>query len=83
MNKALLRSVMIKHNDTQAILAEAMGLSLSRLNAKINRSNRADFRQNEIEYIKNRYALSPQDVDNIFFENLVSNKDTNEQEDQK
>ena len=83
MNKALLRSVMIKHNDTQAILAEAMGLSLSRLNAKINRSNRADFRQNEIEYIKNRYALSPQDVDNIFFENLVSNKDTNEQADQK
>ncbi|WP_258106778.1 hypothetical protein [Christensenella minuta] len=76
MNKALLRSIMVKRNDTQAVLAEAMGLSLSRLNAKINGAKGADFRQNEIEYIKKRYALSPRDVSDIFFENSVSYKDT-------
>jgi len=66
MNKALLRAEMIKHGDTQESLAIAMGISLSRLNAKINSEN-AEFRQTEIIFIKNRYKLTAADVDNIFF----------------
>jgi hypothetical protein len=71
MNKALLRSVMIAHGDTQAILAREMGLSLSRLNAKINGSY-ADFRQTEIGFIRDRYKLGPEDVNAIFFNSNVS-----------
>lgn len=66
MNKALLRAEMIKHGDTQETLANAMGISLSRLNAKINSDN-AEFRQTEIIFIKDRYNLSAADVDSIFF----------------
>ena len=66
MNKALLRAEMIKHGDTQETLAKAMGVSLSRLNAKIN-SDSAEFRQTEIIFIKDRYNLSAADVDSIFF----------------
>ena len=66
MNKAVLRAEMIKHGDTQETLATAMGISLSRLNAKINSEN-AEFRQTEIIFIKDRYNLSAADVDSIFF----------------
>ena len=66
MNKALLRAEMIKHGDTQETLAKAMGISLSRLNAKINSDN-AEFRQMEIIFIKDRYNLGPVEVNDIFF----------------
>lgn len=68
MNKALLRSFMIKFGDTQRILSIAMGLSLSRLNAKINGNGGAEFTQKEISFIKSRYNLSSSDIDSIFFD---------------
>ena len=71
MNKNLLKSVMAARGDTQEILAEAMGLSLSRLNAKIN-GKKAEFRQAEINFIKERYKLSASDVEEIFFNQNVS-----------
>ena len=48
MNKLLLKSHMAKKGETQAVLAEVMGLSLSRLNAKINGTRGAEFTQTEI-----------------------------------
>lgn len=36
LDKALLRSKMVAYEDTQRTLAAALGISLSRLNAKIN-----------------------------------------------
>jgi len=71
MNKNLLRAEMAKFGDTQESLAAALGISLSRLNAKIN-SDRAEFRQNEIMFIKSRYNLTANDVDAIFFDSKVS-----------
>jgi hypothetical protein len=53
--------------DTQSSLAEALGLSLSRLNAKINETDGAEFVQSEILFIKIRYHLTPEEVDQIFF----------------
>jgi hypothetical protein len=53
--------------DTQQILADALGLSLSRLNAKINEINGAEFRQSEITFFRNRWHLTPEEVDQIFF----------------
>ena len=71
MNENLLRAAMIKNGDTQEKLAMAMGISLSRLNAKIN-STKAEFKQNEIMFIKQRYSLTPKEVDDIFFDHKVS-----------
>ena len=71
MNETLLRSVMIKNGDTQGTLAEAMGISLSRLNAKIN-NNGAEFKQTEILFIKQRYKLTAKEVNEIFFNVKVS-----------
>lgn len=66
MNKKLLNSFMAKNGDTQERLADALGISLSNLNAKMN-SKGASFRQTEIMAIKNRYGLTADDVDGIFF----------------
>lgn len=70
MNSDLLRSVIVKNGDTQTKLAEAMGLQVSALSQRIN--GRIDFRRNEIKFIKKRYDLSCKEIDDIFFNELVS-----------
>lgn len=65
---ALLRSHMVKHSDTQAGLAKDLGLSLSRVNAKIHNTRGAEFKQSEIALIKKKYGLSAQEIDDIFFD---------------
>jgi len=72
MDKALLRSFMVKYHETQSSLADALGISLSTLNAKINEYRGAGFNQNEIAYIKTKYNLTPAEIDQIFFANKVS-----------
>lgn len=72
MNKALLSSIMVKNGDTQRTLAEAMGLSLSRFNAKINEREGASFTQTEMAFIINRYSLSYSEAVEIFFASWVS-----------
>ncbi len=59
---------MIKiHDGSQSVLSDAMGLSLSRLNAKINETG-AEFSQSEIVFIRDRYNLSTSEVTDIFFD---------------
>lgn len=65
---ALLRSHMVKHSDTQTGLAKYLGLSLSRVNAKINNTSKAEFKQSEIAAIKKKYGLSAQEIDDVFFD---------------
>ena len=72
MNSNLLKSYIVRFDGKQERLAEAMGISLSRLNAKINRTGGADFSQSEIAFIRKRYKLSNRDVCDIFFEENVS-----------
>lgn len=66
MNKNLLISVMAKYGDTQSNLANLLGISLSRVNAKIN-ENKAQFTQNEISEMVHHYNLSDTDTMEIFF----------------
>ena len=68
MNSQLLKGIIKIHDGSQSVLADAMGLSLSRLNAKINETN-AEFSQSEIAFIRDRYNLSKSDVTDIFFTN--------------
>ena len=70
MNKQLLKAKIVEHGDTQAQLAAAIGISASNLNDKIN--GKVSFRQNEIAAIRNRYSLSAQEVDLIFFSTTLS-----------
>ncbi len=67
MNKALLKSAMAKYGDTQETLSKAMGLSLSRFNAKVNERKDAAFNQTEMSFIVSRYQLTNDEAMAIFF----------------
>lgn len=66
MNKALLRSVMALHGDTNKDLAIFLGISEQSVSNKIN-ENGTEFKQGEIASIKARYKLTSEMVDDIFF----------------
>ena len=68
MNTNKLRAKMALYGDTGNTLSEAIGLSPQRFSAKIN-DNNAQFMQGEIQIIKDRYNLTPKEVDEIFLSN--------------
>lgn len=68
LNKNLLESVMKLHGDTGGMLAEHLHIARSTFSAKINETNGAEFTQNEIRIIKEKYNLSAEQIDNIFFD---------------
>lgn len=67
MNKNQLRSVMALHGENDGMLAEYLGISKSRFSAKINETGGAEFNQGEILKIKNKYNLTADEIDMIFF----------------
>ena len=66
MNKELLKSVMALFGDTNASLAEYLGISEQSFSNKINEKV-TEFRKREICKIKTRYCLDSDMVDRIFF----------------
>lgn len=66
MNDVLLKSIMVLHNDTIRDLAEYLGKSPQSVSDKINERG-TEFKQGEIAMIKDRYGLSADQVDAIFF----------------
>lgn len=71
MDKAKLKSYMALYGDTNKELAEFLGLSEQSVSYKIN-ENGTEFKQGEIRKIKDRYNLTPVEVDAIFFDEKVS-----------
>lgn len=71
MNTNKLRAKMALYGDTGTALSEFLGISQQRFSAKINKNN-AEFTQGEIQLIKDRYQLSAEEVDEIFFDDEVS-----------
>lgn len=67
MNKKKLRSVMIEFGDTSKSLAEYLGISIGSLSKKMNEKSSTGFTQPEILMIKNRYGLTADQIDSIFF----------------
>lgn len=67
MDKKLLKAEMVLHGDTNQTLGDAIGISASRLSAKINETNGAEFTKGEIEGIRARYGLSNDKLLAIFF----------------
>ena len=76
MDEIKFRQAMIANRDTQTKLAEALGLSQSGISDRIN--GKTDFKLSEINFIIQRYHLSPSEANTIFFADLVSEKDTKE-----
>ena len=72
MNKNALESVMKLHGDTGGTLAQYIGIVRSTFSAKINETNGAEFTQGEILAIKQRYNLTAEQVNDIFFAEKVS-----------
>ena len=66
MNSKLFRSVMVLNGDTNAKLAEFLGITEQSVSNKIN-ENGTEFKQGEIAKIKARYNLDSDMVDRIFF----------------
>lgn len=65
MNSLEMKVAMKRNEDTQEKLAEALGLQVSGVCARIN--GHIDFRSTEIETIRDRYNLSDSELVKIFF----------------
>ena len=76
MNNVKLKSIIVLHGDTNGRLAKEIGISPQRFSAKINEANGAEFTQKEMAKIKRRYELSAIEINEIFFEENVSLRDT-------
>lgn len=72
MNKQKLESVMKLHNDNGQTLAQYLGIARPTFSNKLNETRGAEFTQGEIRLIKERYNLSADEVDMIFFNQKVS-----------
>ncbi len=72
MNKELLREYVIRFDRTQKNLAKAMGISPSALSAKINSYSGSELTELDMQFIKERYGLSIEEFNRIFFAELVS-----------
>lgn len=65
MNTAMLKAKMVLHGENATMLAKAMGIYRQTLSQKIN--GKTDFTQSEIAAIKQRYHLTQEEIDQIFF----------------
>lgn len=71
-----LKAKMIIFGDTGENLAEYLNISRTTLSAKMSPNNASDFTRKEIQKIKERYHMTAEEVDNIFFNFKVSFSDT-------
>lgn len=70
VNSLEMKVAMKRNEDTQEKLAEALGLQVSGICARVN--GHVDFRISEVEKIRARYKLSDDDLIKIFFTTKVS-----------
>lgn len=66
MNADALKGKIKGHAMTQSDVADAIGISLSRFNAKINNCG-AEFTLGEVRAIRDVLCLTPEETDFIFF----------------
>ena len=67
MNTAELKFEMLRNGDKNSDLASALGISESRVSAKVNAWGNAKFTDEEKIIIKNRYSLSEKRFMEIFY----------------
>lgn len=67
MNVNMLKGKIRENDMTQEDVANKIGLSLSRFNAKLNETGGAEFSLGEVQSMKKLFNLQPDQVDQIFF----------------
>lgn len=72
MNKELLKSIMVLNNDTNKDLAMFLGITEQSVSNKINETplssgKKAEFKQGEINKIRERYNLDAEKLEAVFF----------------
>lgn len=75
MNSKLFKAFMAIYGDTNASIAEYLGLTEQSVCNKIN-ENGTEFKQGEIGKMKIKWKLNADQIDAIFFNGEVSNLDT-------
>ena len=68
-NTKLLKCKMILNNDTTVTLASYLGLNRVNVSAKIN--GKREFKQSEIAKIISKYKLTYDEMNEIFFKEVV------------
>lgn len=66
MNGSMLKSIMVLHGDTVRSLAEYLDKTPQSVSDKINERG-TEFKQGEIAMIRDRYNLTAEQVEAIFF----------------
>ena len=69
-NTKLLKAKMVLNGDTIQTLANSLGIN--RQNASIKVNGKREFKQSEIAAIVERYKLTYDEIDSIFFRELRS-----------
>ena len=75
INETEMRIQMLRHGDNNKSLAEALGKTESTICCKLKGTQR--FTQPEIQLIINRYNLTPEETQTIFFALQVAKSETN------
>lgn len=75
MNSKLFKALMVVHGDTNASIADYLGITEQSVCNKIN-ENGTEFKQGEIGKIKIKWNLNADQIDAIFFNGEVSKIDT-------
>lgn len=75
INETEMRIQMLRHGDNNKSLAEALGKTTSTICCKLKGTQR--FTQLEIQQIIDRYNLSPEETQTIFFAPQVAKSETN------
>ena len=63
----MLKGKIREHNMTQEDVANKIGISLSRFNAKLNGTDNAEFSLGEVKRMVALFNLAPEQIDEIFF----------------
>ena len=74
MLKNELKAAMARFGDRQEDLAAYLGMATSTLSYKINGEN--EFRRDEIALISQRYGFTADELQRIFFADMVNRKET-------
>jgi hypothetical protein len=72
MDKSLFYLTLILNGDDWGSLAECLDVTAEDCSDKANERNGFEFNQIEIEKMKEKFSLSPEQVDDIFFGRMVS-----------
>lgn len=70
MNTAGIKAAIAKNGETQEKLAKALGLTPAALSKRVN--GHMLFNMREVNRIRKRYKLSPEETVEIFFDEAVS-----------